>query len=178
MIALVAVAVGAPRAPDLERYLEWYAAGERERLWDAASDRYRDRTCGGRPETCPSLGDVALGTPLARTFSCHRDRCTFTRRDEYPAPPFPGSQATEVDWIVTTDLAGRFEGVAVDYREPGAAARSLGWTLGLACGIVATLLAAWGALFALLRAGRQTNARSSTATIRSAPTPSGSSDGS
>jgi hypothetical protein len=153
MIALFAVAFAAPAPEDLERWLEWYAAGERERLWEVASDRYRSETCGGDPDDCPQL-DAPLGTPTDRRFSCDRRRCTFVRRDVYTAPPLPWTQVTEVDWIVTSDLAGRFEGVAVDFQEPGEAARSLGWVLGLGCGIVATLLAAWGALFALIRAGR------------------------
>jgi hypothetical protein len=75
------------------------------------------------------------------------------RHDTYATPPLPWSQATELDWIVTSDLAGRFEGVAVDFDEPGASARTLGWFLGLGCAVVATLVAGWAALFVLLRVG-------------------------
>ncbi|WP_410965852.1 hypothetical protein, partial [Salmonella sp. SAL4438] len=85
------------------RYLEWYAAGDRERLWEAASDRYRDEICGGRPEDCPHLDGVPLGNPIDRRLDCDRRRCTFVRRDAYATPPLPWSKATEIEWIVTTD---------------------------------------------------------------------------
>ena len=155
MIALLAVAVAAGPETEAERYLAWYVAGEHERLWEAATDRYRARTCLGRPEACPRL-DTPLGTPIDRRFSCERapDRCTLVRTDRYATPPWPGSEALELDWIVTTDLAGRFDGVAVDPREPGAGAAAAIRAGGVLCGMATTFLVVAGALFALLGTGR------------------------
>jgi hypothetical protein len=156
MIALLALAVAAPRKSELERYLEQYAAGELDALWEAASPEYRERTCLGDVTQCPDLGRIPLGTPTRSQLSCGRRSCRLVRTDTYDAPPLPHSPAVELDWIVTTDLEGRFAGVAVDPRvprTPGAALRSVGRLLGLGCGILTSALLGWGALFVLLRAG-------------------------
>lgn len=155
MIALVPLALAAPRAATLEGWLEAYARGEADTLWDVASPAYRERVCQGRPDGCPHL-DLPLGEPIDRRLSCGRKECTFTRRDRYEAPPMPPSAARELEWRVHTDLEGRYAGVDVMPREPvtpGRLGRWLGVPLGLACGAAATWLVGAGVLLALLRGG-------------------------
>lgn len=162
ILAWGAAAEARPTEATAEQYLEWYAAGEHDRLWEAASERYREQTCLGERERCPDLGRIPLGERQQARMSCGSERrgCTWTRTDRYDAPPLPYSEATELDWIVTTDLEGRFAGVAVAPREPGASARALGRMGGLGCGLATTFALVWALLLALLQIGGRQAVRS------------------